>query len=247
MPDWTPTAEGAASSCRRILAPLKTSRTSHRPHRPDAAQRLRARRRRRRPRPLRRRLADRLPAAQDRRRGHQGGISADQLAAQTVGDKTRSPRWSSAASAARQAGNCDSGYSCAYSSNISWRGESHARAPRRSTRAPVFERLFGSSDSGRDGREPAAPRDLQEEHPGLRAGRRQPALKTQLGAARPAQAGRVLRPASARSSSASQRAEKVERRPTGRRGTGPTGVAERLWRAYPPDVRHDGRWPSRPT
>lgn len=43
------------------------------------------------------------------------------------------------------AGNCDSGYSCAYSSSISWRGESTPNAHEVDPRA-VFERLFGNND-----------------------------------------------------------------------------------------------------
>src|SRR6185437_15790278 len=44
-----------------------------------------------------------------------------------------------------QSGNCDSGYSCAYSSNISWRSETTPMAKEVNPRL-VFERLFSNSD-----------------------------------------------------------------------------------------------------
>src|SRR5205085_10545366 len=46
------------------------------------------------------------------------GISADQLAAQRVGNNTRFPSIELGCERGAQSGNCDSGYSCAYSSNI---------------------------------------------------------------------------------------------------------------------------------
>ena len=42
-------------------------------------------------------------------------------------------------------GNCDSGYSCAYSNSISWRSESSPLPPEVNPRA-VFERLFGDGE-----------------------------------------------------------------------------------------------------
>jgi len=73
------------------------------------------------------------------------GISADQLAAQRVGDRTRFPSLELGCERGAQSGNCDSGYSCAYSSNIAWRGESTPVAHEVDPRA-VFERLFGGAD-----------------------------------------------------------------------------------------------------
>ena len=43
-------------------------------------------------------------------------------------------------------GNCDSGYSCAYSNSISWRGPTTPMPPEINPRA-VFERLFGDGDT----------------------------------------------------------------------------------------------------
>ena len=44
---------------------------------------------------------------------------------------------------ARQAGDCDSGYSCAYTNNLAWRSETQPLPPILDPRA-LFERLFGS-------------------------------------------------------------------------------------------------------
>ena len=49
------------------------------------------------------------------------GISVDQVAAQTVGQATRFASLEIGCEGGKNAGNCDSGYSCAYSSNLSWR------------------------------------------------------------------------------------------------------------------------------
>ncbi len=73
------------------------------------------------------------------------GISADQLAAQRVGSKTRFPSLEIGCERGAGAGDCDSGYSCAYSSNISWRSENTPVAKEVNPRL-VFERLFGAGD-----------------------------------------------------------------------------------------------------
>src|SRR5262245_62084363 len=73
------------------------------------------------------------------------GISVDQLLAQKLGDATRFPSLEIGAEGGRQAGNCDSGYSCAYSSNLSWRGEATPQ-PKEINPRLVFERLFGSEN-----------------------------------------------------------------------------------------------------
>jgi hypothetical protein len=75
------------------------------------------------------------------------GISADQVAAQRIGRNTRLASLEIGCERGAQAGNCDSGYSCAYSSSISWRGEATPNAHEVDPRA-VFERLFGSGDPG---------------------------------------------------------------------------------------------------
>ncbi len=70
------------------------------------------------------------------------GISVDQLAAQKTGQGARLPSLEIGCDRGAYAGNCDSGYSCAYSSAISWRGESQPNAKEVNPRA-IFERLFG--------------------------------------------------------------------------------------------------------
>lgn len=76
------------------------------------------------------------------------GVSVDQVAAQAVGGRTRFPSIELGCEDGRQAGNCDSGYACAYSNNISWRSETSPMPPEINPRL-VFERLFGA-DAGQD-------------------------------------------------------------------------------------------------
>lgn len=75
------------------------------------------------------------------------GVSVDQVAAQKVGSLTRFPSIELGTDRARLAGNCDSGYSCAYSFNVSWRSESTPMPPEVDPRL-VFDRLFGNGNSG---------------------------------------------------------------------------------------------------
>ena len=70
-------------------------------------------------------------------------VSADQLAAQAIGSQTRLPSLEVGLEEARQAGNCDNGYSCAYTYNASWKTESQPLPPISDPRN-LFERLFGS-------------------------------------------------------------------------------------------------------
>ena len=69
-----------------------------------------------------------------------------------------------------QGGNCDNGYSCAYSNSMSWRTENTPNPPEIRPRA-VFERLFGSGDDEKDPGAPAAAGQLPQEHSRYRAGR----------------------------------------------------------------------------
>jgi hypothetical protein len=71
------------------------------------------------------------------------GISVDQVAADKVGQETRFASLELGCDRGLQSGNCDSGYSCAYSANISWRSESTPMAKEVDPRL-VFERLFAS-------------------------------------------------------------------------------------------------------
>src|SRR5262244_497925 len=73
------------------------------------------------------------------------GVSADQVAAQLVGGKTRLPSLELGLEDMRTVGNCDSGYSCAYTNSISWRAAASPMPPENHPRL-VFERLFGTED-----------------------------------------------------------------------------------------------------
>jgi hypothetical protein len=75
------------------------------------------------------------------------GISVDHLAAQKIGSATKFASLEIGCEGGRQAGSCDSGYSCAYSSTLSWRSESSPVAKETNPRL-VFERLF-SADGGK--------------------------------------------------------------------------------------------------
>ncbi len=86
-----------------------------------------------------------------------GGISVDQLAAQHIGNLTKFPSLEVGIERGRQAGSCDTGYSCAYSSSISWRSESTPVAKEVNPRL-VFERLFGNGEA----QEEAASRQRRE-------------------------------------------------------------------------------------
>ncbi|MCW5963308.1 MAG: DUF1552 domain-containing protein [Bryobacterales bacterium] len=70
------------------------------------------------------------------------GVSCDQLVANEVGKATRFPSLEVGLEDARQAGDCDSGYSCAYTNNLAWRSETQPLPPILDPRA-LFERLFG--------------------------------------------------------------------------------------------------------
>ena len=75
------------------------------------------------------------------------GVSVDQVAAQRIGNLTRLPSLELGCDVGQQVGNCDSGYSCAYSYNISWRSASSPLPPEIDPKQ-VFERLFNNGRSG---------------------------------------------------------------------------------------------------
>ncbi len=72
------------------------------------------------------------------------GVSVDQFAARQIGHQTRLPSLEIGCENSRPAGNCDSGYSCAYTSNVAWRDE-NTPVPKSVDPAVVFERLFGDA------------------------------------------------------------------------------------------------------
>jgi hypothetical protein len=75
------------------------------------------------------------------------GISIDQVIANQVGHLTRFPSLELSCDAVRRSGNCDSGYSCAYQYNLSWRTPTQPAPPEPNPRL-VFERLFGAGSPG---------------------------------------------------------------------------------------------------
>ena len=79
----------------------------------------------------------------------QAGVSVDQYVAQKIGTETRFASLELGCEEGIQGGNCDNGYSCAYSNSISWRTPSTPNPPEVRPRA-VFERLFGAGEIERD-------------------------------------------------------------------------------------------------
>lgn len=74
------------------------------------------------------------------------GVSVDQIAAQEVRDSTRLASLELTCDGVRKSGKCDSGYSCAYQFNLSWRSETQPMTPEGNPRL-VFERLFGGGSA----------------------------------------------------------------------------------------------------
>jgi hypothetical protein len=144
MADWTPTAEGSDFELPAILEPLAavkedllvlTGLTADkaRPHGDGGGDHARA-------------LAAFLTGCQPRKTDGTDirvGISVDQMAASRIGDTTRLPSIELGCEQGAMAGNCDSGYSCVYSSTISWRSATQP-LPKEVNPKLVFERLFGN-------------------------------------------------------------------------------------------------------
>jgi hypothetical protein len=159
MQDWRPQAEGADFALPATLQPLAPFKNDllvlsgltcdkARPNGDGPGDHARA-------------MSAFLTGAQPRKTAGANikvGISVDQFAAQRVGKATRFASLEIGCEGGRTAGNCDSGYSCAYSSTISWRSESTPVAKEVNPRF-VFDRLF--SASGKAGDPAAARRDLR--------------------------------------------------------------------------------------
>jgi hypothetical protein len=73
------------------------------------------------------------------------GVSADQVAAGKIGRSTPLPSLELGIEHGGTAGSCDSGYSCAYSSCISWKTPTTPMAKEINPKL-VFERMFGSAN-----------------------------------------------------------------------------------------------------
>lgn len=77
------------------------------------------------------------------------GTSVDQVAAARIGDQTRLSSLEIGCDRSAMAGNCDSGYSCVYSSTISWRSAT-TPVPKEVNPRLVYDRLFSiTSDASR--------------------------------------------------------------------------------------------------
>jgi hypothetical protein len=144
MASWTPKAMGTAFELPPILADLKPlkgdllllsglTQDKARPNGDGPGDHARA-------------AAAFLTGCQPRKTGGANikvGVSADQLCAARVGSLTRFASLELGCEEGSQSGNCDSGYSCAYSNNISWKGESQPMSKEVDPRL-LFERLFPS-------------------------------------------------------------------------------------------------------
>jgi hypothetical protein len=153
MADWTPKKEGAGFDLPAILEPLRpvkddflvlTGLTADkaRPNGDGPGDHARA-------------LAAFLTGVQPRKTDGtdiRAGTSVDQVAAARIGDRTRLPSLEIGAEQGAMAGNCDSGYSCVYSSTMSWKSATQP-LPKEVNPKLVFERLFGGSDANRAKRE----------------------------------------------------------------------------------------------
>ena len=143
MADWTPNAVGAGYDLPAILAPLA---------------------------PLQQKInvitgLSNVPAQPDGAGDHAGGtsgfltaahanksetdiqlgISVDQVIANAVGGDTAIPSMQIGIDGGASTGGCDSGYSCAYTRNISWASATQP-LPKASSTHVVFNQIFGGLD-----------------------------------------------------------------------------------------------------
>jgi len=156
MDDWTPKDEGRTWSMTALLKPLESLRAhfdvlsslaidAGRPHGDGPGDHARA-------------ASTYLTCMHPRKTGGADihvGVSIDQVIAAHVGKHTRFPSLELGTEGGRKGGVCDSGYSCAYSNNISWRAPSAPVAKETRPRA-VFGRLFGTSSSDPSSFDPKA-------------------------------------------------------------------------------------------
>jgi hypothetical protein len=154
IPDWTPATTGADFQLPWILEPLQPFKDDvlvltgltcdkARPHGDGGGDHARA-------------MSAFLTGSQPRKTSGADikvGVSVDQVAAQKIGQQTRFPSLEIGCDRGLQSGNCDTGYSCAYSANLSWRAEA-TPMPKEVNPKLVFERLFAGplkeeADAGR--------------------------------------------------------------------------------------------------
>jgi hypothetical protein len=147
MADWTPSAAGTSFEYPRILKPLEAFREdtlvlSGLAHKNGNAlgdgpgDHARA-------------AASYLTGVHPRKTAGadiQNAVSVDQVAAAHLSGRTRLSSLELGCDDSRTVGNCDSGYSCAYTNSLAWRGPSTPMPPETNPRL-VFERLFGDVDT----------------------------------------------------------------------------------------------------
>ena len=159
MEAWTPKNEGKLGDLPEILKPLEAFKDSFNVYSGLALDKARANGDG--PGDHARAMAAFLTGRQARKTHGadiRAGMSADQHIATTIGEATRFPSLELGIERGGSTGNCDSGYSCAYSHNLSWRGESTPNSKEVDPKA-VFERLFGGNDP-KELAEARAKRDL---------------------------------------------------------------------------------------
>lgn len=148
MPDWTPSETGSTFEFSKTLKPLE-------PHRQDllvmsGLAHDKARSNGDGAGDHARSCAAFLTGSQPRKTSGdiRAGQSIDQLLAERIGHLTRLPSLELGIEGGRQAGSCDSGYSCAYSNSVSWKSASTPMGKETNPRN-AFERLFGRSDDNK--------------------------------------------------------------------------------------------------
>ena len=143
MEDWTPQGEGANYKLSPLLSKLKDFRGDFSVLSGLTCDKARANGDG--PGDHARSMAAFLTCSQPKKTAGadlRAGISVDQLAASKLGHHTRLPSLEIGCDKGQNAGNCDSGYSCAYSNNLSWRSE-QTPMPKEVDPKQVFERLYG--------------------------------------------------------------------------------------------------------
>ena len=75
----------------------------------------------------------------------ESSISIDQVAANAIGDQTRLPSLELTCDKGQAVGTCESGYSCTYQFNLSWKSATQPMTPEVDPKQ-VFDRLFGNGD-----------------------------------------------------------------------------------------------------
>jgi hypothetical protein len=157
MENWTPTVEGTTFDLPSVLQPLAAMRDDvlvlsglasdkARPH-GDGGNHAPA-------------LAAFLTGAHPRKSegaALYNGVSADQLAAMQLGRFTRLPSLELGCGQANSP--CDKGFSCVYTSTMSWRSPTQPM-PKESSPRVVFDRLFGAPSGADTSRRTAARRSI---------------------------------------------------------------------------------------